>query len=97
MITPKQKTHVRKKIIRLSDAPASASGPSRPIRAVSVVSIATHASWVKTIGAPGRAISASSIRQNGLGAAVPCEEGVGGRVISVWLFPVSSKASRQTA
>ena len=63
MTTPKQNTQARKNVIMLSEAPASASAPNLPIMAVSVTIIATHASWVSTMGIASRNVMESSTRQ----------------------------------
>ncbi|MEQ8807422.1 MAG: hypothetical protein RIE16_16740 [Rhodospirillales bacterium] len=52
-----------KNTIMLKDAPARGSGPRWPIMAVSVVSMATQAIWVATMGAARRNSCASSLRQ----------------------------------
>ena len=86
-----------KKTIRLSDAPARASGPRRPIMAVSVVSIATQASWVITMGAPRRAICSISVRQKGLGGRISLFSGERGALISKSLYPEQIRANRWSA
>ena len=65
MVTPKQNIQARKNVIELSEAPASASAPSLPIIAVSVVIIATQASWVRMMGIARRNVMESSMRQSG--------------------------------